>query len=150
MNDVGQSRNVLITLLDDAERQHTEIHPDDATPNTLPLPLARPTGSIARVSLAEQEPHPSRVHHALLHRKALLVVPARDPEDVPLELVPDAVAGHFGAHASVHEDAQFTVVVDLDQLLGPVGRVGDVELHLVDVIVVVGGGWSGRVVFEGR
>ena len=36
----------------------------------------------------------------------------------------------FGAHALLHEGTQLALVVDLDDLLRPIGRVGNVELHL--------------------
>ena len=39
----------------------------------------------------------------------------------------------FGAHALLHEGAQLALVVDLDDLLRPIGRVGNVELHLDEV-----------------
>ena len=70
------------------------------------------------------------MHDALFHGEALLVVAARDAELVAFEFVADAVAGHFGAHAAVHEDAQLALVFDFDELLRAVGRVRDVELHL--------------------
>ncbi len=79
---------------------------------------------------AKQQADSGRVHDTLLHGEALLVVAAGDFEDVAFELGSDAVAGHFLAHALVHEGAEFAVVFDLDELLGAVGGVGDVELHL--------------------
>jgi hypothetical protein len=36
----------------------------------------------------------------------------------------------FGSHALLHERTELALIVDLDQLLRPIGRVGDVELHL--------------------
>jgi hypothetical protein len=36
----------------------------------------------------------------------------------------------FGAHALLHEGTELALIVDLDNFLGPIGRVGDVELHL--------------------
>ena len=36
----------------------------------------------------------------------------------------------FGAHALLHEGAELALIFDLDDLLRPIGRVGDVELHL--------------------
>lgn len=36
----------------------------------------------------------------------------------------------FGAHALLHEGTELAFIVDFDDLLRPVGRVGDVELHL--------------------
>ena len=70
------------------------------------------------------------MHDALLHGEALLVVAAGDFEDVAFELGGDAVADDLLAHALVHEAAEFAVVFDLDEFLGAVGGVGDVELHL--------------------
>ena len=70
------------------------------------------------------------MHDTLLHRKALLVVAAGDFEDVAFEFGTDAVASDFLAHAFVHEGAEFAFVFDLDEFLGAVGWVGDVELHL--------------------
>lgn len=37
---------------------------------------------------------------------------------------------NFRSHALLHEGAELTLIVDLDQLLRPIGRVGNVELHL--------------------
>lgn len=36
----------------------------------------------------------------------------------------------FGAHALLHEGTELALIVDLDDFLRPIGRVGDVELHL--------------------
>ena len=81
------------------------------------------------------------MHDALLHGEALLVVAAGDFEDVAFELGGDAVAGDFLAHALVHEAAEFAVVFDFDELLGAIGGVGDVELHLDGF-----GGWDVKMV----
>lgn len=86
---------------------------------------------------SQEQADPRRVHDALLHREALLVVAAGDFEDVAFELGPDAVARYFLAHTAFHEYAEFALVFDFDELLGAVGGVGDVELHL--------DGWDGDV-----
>lgn len=78
---------------------------------------------------AQQQADSRRVHDALLHGEALLVIATGDFEDVAFELGADAVARDLLAHAFVHEAAQFAVVFDLDEFLGAIGRVGDVELH---------------------
>lgn len=70
------------------------------------------------------------MHNSLLHGETLLVIAAGDFEDVSLEFVANTVAWDFGAHAAVHEDAEFALIFDFDQLLRAVGRVGDVQLHL--------------------
>lgn len=130
VDNVGEAGNVSITLLDDAHGKDSEVHADDATANGLPLALAGATGAVARVTLAEQESDTGRVHDTLLHRETLLVVAAGNPEDVALELITDAVARDFLTHAALHEDTELALIFDLDQFLGSIVGVGDVELHL--------------------
>lgn len=50
---------------------------------------------------------------------------------VALPFITETVTWHFVAHSLLHEDAQLAVVFDLDQFLRPIGRVGNVQLHLV-------------------
>lgn len=40
----------------------------------------------------------------------------------------------FGAHALLQERTELALIVDLDQLLRPVGRVGDIQLHLDGIL----------------
>lgn len=137
VDSVGEAWDVCIALLDDAEGEDGQVHADDAAADRLALALAAAAGAVARVAICEQEPDTGRVHDALLHGEALLVVAAGDSEDVALELVADAVAGHLCAHALLHEDAQLALILDLDQLLRAVGRVGNVQLHPGGVVRVV-------------
>ena len=132
MDGVGQARKVVLALLDDGESEDREVASDNAAANGLPLAFAGSSWSVAGVAVGEQQSNTRGMHHTLLHREALLVVAAGDSEDVALELIAQAVARDFGAHSTLHEDAKLAVIVDLDQFLGPVGRVGDVELHLDD------------------
>lgn len=130
VNGIRHTGQFLLALLDDAQGQNTEVHADNATPDTLPLALSRPPRPVAAVPVGEQQPNTCWVHNSLLHGKTLLVVAAGDAEDVSLELVADAVAGDFLAHAAVHEDAEAALIFDFDELLRAVRRHGDVELHL--------------------
>lgn len=75
------------------------------------------------MALAEQQPHTGGMHDSLLHGETLLVVAAGDFEDIACEFGSKGVAGHFLTHAAVDEDAEFTLVVDFDQLLSTVGGV---------------------------
>ena len=70
------------------------------------------------------------MHDALFHGESLLVVSTCDLEDVSFEFGAYAVAGNFCAHAFVHEDAEFALIFDFDELLCAVGWIADVELHL--------------------
>ena len=130
MDNVGKAGDIIVTLLDDAQSKDREVHADDAATDRLPLALASTTGAVAGVALTEEESHTGRMHNTLLHGEALLVVAASDSEDVALELVADAVARDFLTHAAVHKDAELALIFDLDQLLGAIVGVGDVELHL--------------------
>lgn len=87
-------------------------------------------------------------YDTLLHGKALLVIAAGDadnlytrvsmhlrlnlfrPSYVALPFITKRVGRNFVAHALFHENTQLSVIVDFDHLLRPIGRVGDVELHL--------------------
>ena len=82
------------------------------------------------MSIAQKQPDTRRMHDTLLHRKPLFIVAAGNFEDVAFEFRAHAVALDFLSHAAVHEDAEFAVVFDFDELLGAIGGVGDVELHL--------------------
>ena len=141
MHLIRNPRQLLISLLHDTQRQHAQIHRHDAAAHALSLSLSRTPGSVTAVSVAQQQPHASRVHDSLLHRETLLVVAAGNFEDVAFEFGADAVAGDFVAHAAVHEDAEFALIFDLDELLCTIGRVGDVELHLDGGVMVKMGGF---------
>jgi hypothetical protein len=130
VDSVGDAGNVGVSLLDDAESKHGEVHADNAAADTLPLALTSAARAVAGVALSKEKAHTSWVHNTLLHREALLVVAAGDAEDVALKLVADAVARDLLAHTAVHEDAQLAVILDLDQLLRAIVGVGNVELHL--------------------
>lgn len=84
------------------------------------------------------------MHNPLLHGKPLFIVAAGDFEDVAFELRAHAVAGNFLSHAAVHEDAELALVFDFDELLGTIGRVGNIELHLDGGVVT--SRWRVRVV----
>ncbi len=130
MHRIRQPRQLALALLDNRQRQHRQIHAHNAAPHALALPLARPTRTVAAVAVTQQQPHTRGVHDALLHGEPLLVVAARDLEDVAFEFGAQVVAGDLLAHAAVHEHAEFALIFDFDQLLRAVGGVGDVELHL--------------------
>ena len=101
VHDVGDAGDVGVALLDDAEGQYGQVHGDDAAANRLALALTSTAGSVAGVTLGEQQAHTGWVHHTLLHGETLLVVATGDAEDVALELISDAVTCDLGAHSVV-------------------------------------------------
>lgn len=153
VDDVGEAGDVGLALLDDGEGEDGEVHADDAATDGLALALTGAAGAVAGVSLGEKEADTGRVHNTLLHRETLLVVASGDAEDVALELVADGVTGDLSAHALLHEDAELALILNVDELLAAIGRVGDVQLHLAGV------GWCkccrlrlgvGRGLFNGK
>lgn len=83
------------------------------------------------------------MHDPLFHGEALLVVASSDAEDVTFEFGSNGVSSNFLAHAAVHEDAEFALIIDFDELLRSVGWVGNVKFHLD------GGGGFVKMVVEG-
>jgi len=136
VDGVGEAGQLGVALLDDGESEDSKVGGDDAATDGLALALTSAAGAVAGVAVGEEQAHTGRVHDTLLHGEALLVVAAGDLEDVALELVANGVAGDFLTHAAVHEDTELALIFDLNELLGPVGRVGDVQLHLVGSTVL--------------
>lgn len=129
MDGVGNAGDVGIALLDNGQSEDGQVHGDDAATDRLPLALSGTAGTVARVAVGKEEADTGWVHNTLLHRETLLVVAAGDLEDVALELIANAVAGHLVTHAAVHEDAQLLLIFNVDEFLRAIGRETDVELH---------------------
>lgn len=130
VNGVGDTGDVVVALLDDAESKDREIHSDDAATNGLPLALSSAAGTVAGMALGQKKGHTSRMHNTLLHGETLLVVASGDLEDVALELITNRVSWDFLTHAAVHEDTELALIFDFNQLLRAVGGKRDVQLHL--------------------
>jgi len=130
VNDIGDTWDITIALLDDGESENREIHSNDAATNRLALALTSTARTVAGVAFAEEESDTSGMHNTLFHRETLLVVATGDLEDVALELITNAVAWDLSAHSLVHEYTQLSLIFDLNKLLAAIGREGDVQLHL--------------------
>lgn len=114
MHRIRQPRKLPVTLLNNTQSQHAQIHSNNASSHALSLSLAITPGTVARMAFTQQEADTSRVHDTLLHWKTLLVVASCDAKDVAGEFRPHAVPGDFGAHAAVHEDAELALIFDFD------------------------------------
>merc|ERR1719161_2927147 len=122
-------RDLLLAFLRHDELHDSEIRRCDAAPNALALALTLAAGAISLHTLAEEKTHAVVRQHTLHHREALLVVPARNLEDVAFKLITQRVGRNLGGHALLVEGQELAVVVDLDALLQPRARVADVQLH---------------------
>lgn len=74
-----------ITFLDNDQVQNTEIGIDDAPTDRFALALASPAGTVAGVTLAEQQAHATVGQDTLLHGKTLLVVASADANHITLK-----------------------------------------------------------------
>lgn len=127
---VGQTRDLLLTLLDNDTVESLNIGADNAAADRLPAALTSATDTEARVTLTEEKANTRRQENTLLHGETLLVVTTTDAEDVALPLVTEAVDLNILRHALVVEAAHKTLIHKLEGLLRARGRVGNVELHL--------------------
>ena len=107
MDDVGEAREVGITLLDDGKGEDGEIHSDDASTDGFALALTGAAGSVARVPIRQEQADSSWMHDSLLHGETLLVVAAGDLEDVALEFITNAVARNLCAHPVIVSCCRF-------------------------------------------
>merc|ERR1719482_557427 len=126
---IRKPRDLLLAFLRHDELHDSEIRRCDAAPNALALALTLAAGAISLHTLAEEKTHAVVRQHTLHHREALLVVPARNLEDVAFKLITQRVGRNLGGHALLVEGQELAVVVDLDALLQPRARVADVQLH---------------------
>lgn len=98
VDNVGQTGDVLLALLDNRQSKDGQVHADNATADRLALALAGAAGAVAGVAVGEEEADTGRVHNTLLHRETLLVVTAGNAEDVALPLVAEGLSRDLLAH----------------------------------------------------
>lgn len=132
VNDICDAWNLGVTLFDNRESENGKIHGNDTSTDRLALALTSSAGSVAGVAIGEEKADTGWVHNSLLHWETLLVVTTGDSENVTLEFVSNGVTRNLSAHTLVHEDAQLSIIFNLDNLLAAIGREGDVKLHRAD------------------
>ena len=92
---VGEAGKFFVTLLDDDKRKDGDIGPNDAATNGLAAPLALAPLTIAGVAIRKEKTDTVGNEDTLLHGEALLVVAARNTEDIALEFVADSLSRYF-------------------------------------------------------
>lgn len=102
---VGETGDLLLTLLHDDAVQGLNVRADDAATDGLPTALTRAAHAVARVALTKQEADTVGQQNTLLHRETLLVVTTANAEDVALPLVTKSVDLNVLGHALVVEAA---------------------------------------------
>jgi hypothetical protein len=102
---ICEARKIALSLLHDHQVENLDLGRDDATANTLPLPLTLPALAIARGPLLQEQADTLGCHDTLLHGETLLVVASRDLEDVTLELIAQNVTNNLLVHTLIVEIA---------------------------------------------
>jgi hypothetical protein len=130
-NGVGQPGDVVVALLDDDEGENGDIGANDASTNRFALTLTSAAGAVAGVAFGEEETDTVGKEDTLLHGETLLVVSTGDAEDVALVLVTERVSSDFVGHLLLKEGTVFSLIFNVNELLGPSRGVGDIELHVI-------------------
>jgi len=99
----GKAGKLALALADDNQVKNLDVRGYNAATDGLALALSLPALAVAAGALLEQEADALGSHHTLLHGETLLVITARDLEDVPLELITEGVSRHLLVHALVVE-----------------------------------------------
>jgi len=128
-NVVGKTWDFAFALLDDNEREDSNIGADNATTHGLALTLTGTADAVARVALGKQETNTVGKENTLLHREPLLVIAASDTEDVALPFIAERVGRDLLRDLLVVEDTDALLVIEIEELLVPRSGVGDIELH---------------------
>jgi hypothetical protein len=84
---IRQAGDLLLTLLDDDQRENGDVRTDDASTHGLALAFTGAAGAVARVTIGEEEADTEGDENTLFHWETLLVVSACDAEDVAFPFV---------------------------------------------------------------
>lgn len=128
-NSVGESGNLIVTLLDDDKRENGNIGTDDAATNGFALALTGAAGTVARVTVGEEEADTVGEENTLLHRETLFVVATSDTENIAFPLITERISCDLLSNSLVVEDTVFSLIIIIDGFLFPSCGVGNVELH---------------------
>jgi hypothetical protein len=66
VGDIGDTRDIVVALLDNNDRKDRKIRTDDATTDRLALAFAGTTGTVARVALGKEKTHTCGMENTLL------------------------------------------------------------------------------------
>jgi len=126
---VGQTFNLAFSLLYDDQTENSNIGANDAAADGLASAFTIPAGAVARVTVREEESDTGGEENTLLHGETLLVISTSNTEDVTSPFGTKSVTLDLLRDPFVVEDTSASLVIDLNGLLLPCCRVGDVELH---------------------
>jgi len=129
LDGVGKPGDLSFAFLDNDKVAHRQVGADNASANGLTLAGTGAALTEARGSLSDQQANTVVAENTLLHGETLLVVTARDAEDVALEVVAQNGTLDFMRHTLVVQVTKLGVIVNLNRLLAAGGWEGNIELH---------------------
>jgi len=111
--NVGDTLDLLITLLGDAEEDGSDVGSNDAATDGLAGTLTNASGLVTSSALLEEDAGSAVDKDTLLHLETLFIVTSGNSEDVALESCTEDLAINFLAHSPVEEgtDALFIVKI---------------------------------------
>ena len=125
---VSQAGDLLLSTGNNDQVEDLNIGGNNATTNGLALALTSAAGAVALVVLAQKKTDTVGDKNSLHHRESLLIKAAGNAEDVALELISKIVAVDIGRDALIIKQAEFLLVVNLEDLLLTSGRIGNIQL----------------------
>lgn len=128
-SDVGEAFNLGLAFLHNNQVHGRQVRADNAAANRLAL-LRTLLFRIEHSRCAiQQQPNTVVREDALLHGETLLVISARDAEDVAGELRAKEGTINLRCHAKIVKASELALILDLDAFLAAGNRVRDVDLH---------------------
>jgi len=129
--NVGDTVNLLLTLLDNTEEDSSQIRADNAATDGFTLAVTVTTGLETRTAGFEENAGTVVEQDALLHLETLFVVTTGDSENVTLVgIIVHHFAGDLLSDTSVVEGTDELFIINFNFLLSASGGVRNVELHL--------------------
>jgi len=128
--NVGDTLDLLITLLGDTEEDSSDIGSNDAATDGLAGTLTNARWLVTSSALLEEDAGSAVDKDTLLHLETLLIVTSGNSEDVALESCTEDLAINFLAHSSVEEGTDCLFIVNFKLFLASSGWVCNVEFHL--------------------
>ena len=127
---VGQSWDLLLSLLGDNQVKDGDVVSNNATSDGLALTLTSTTRAVRLVSLLTQDAHSGVGQDTLTHGETLLVVSSGDTKDVSFEFLSQDASVDLLGHTALIEVLETLFVIDLEDLLHSRAGAGNIKLQV--------------------
>lgn len=127
--DISQTFNLTGSLSEDDQVKDGKIGSDDATSNRLSLSLTNLSGSVARLTLLQEQSNSVVGDDTLLHGETLEIVTSGDSEKVTSPFLTKTLTLNFLSDSLVVEVSKDGFIINFEVLLGTSTGECNVELH---------------------